>query len=111
MKKLNILWVTDNKTTVINMLTPYAINSKTRGWWSEISVIIWGASARLIATDTQVQTEVLEMINQGVKVEACKNCSDEFGVTDDLVKLGVSVRYMGETLTDHIKKGETILTI
>lgn len=111
MKKLNILWVTDNKVTVLNMLTPYALKSKTRGWWSEINVIVWGASAKLIARDTQIQTEVMEMINQGVRVEACKNCSDEFGVTDDLVKLGISVRYMGETLTNHIKKGETVLTI
>lgn len=111
MKKLNILWVTDNRVTVLNMLTPYTINSKTRGWWSEVNVIIWGASAKLIASDTQIQTEVMEMINMGVNVEACKNCSDEFGVTDDLVRLGISVRYMGEKLTGHIKEGETVLTI
>lgn len=111
MRKLNILWVTDNRVTVLNMLAPYALSSKSRGWWGEVNVIVWGASAKLIASDTQIQTEVMEMINQGVNVEACRNCSDEFGVTDHLVKLGISVRYMGETLTNHIKEGETVLTI
>ena len=27
--KLNILWTTDNKDTIFNMLSMYAINSKT----------------------------------------------------------------------------------
>jgi hypothetical protein len=74
-------------------------------------VIIWGASAKLVASDTQVQTEIIEMINQGVRIEACKECSDNFEVTDKLTKLGISVRYMGEPLTDYIKSGEKILTI
>ena len=31
--KLNILWTTDNKDTIFNMLSMYAINSVNRGWW------------------------------------------------------------------------------
>ena len=111
MDKLNILWTTDNKETVINMLAMYAINSKINNWWQNVNVIIWGASAKLIASDTQVQTEIIEMINQGVQIEACKACSDNFGVTDKLTKLGINVRYMGEPLTDYIKSGEKILTV
>jgi hypothetical protein len=111
MDKLNILWTTDNKETIINMLAMYAINSKINNWWQNVNVIIWGASAKLVASDTQVQTEIIEMINQGVQIEACKACSDNFGVTDKLTKLGINVRYMGEPLTDYIKSGEKILTI
>jgi len=55
--KLNILWLTDNKDTIFNMLTMYAINSKSKGWWKEVNVIIWGASAKLVGSDAQVQTE------------------------------------------------------
>jgi hypothetical protein len=51
------------------------------------------------------------MINHGVQIEACKDCCDNFGVTDKLTKLGINVRYMGKPLTDYIKSGETILTI
>lgn len=111
MDKLNILWTTDNKDTIFNMLSMYAINSKSKGWWKEINVIIWGASAKLVGTDSQVQTEVIEMINQGVTIEACKDCSDNFGVTEKLTKLGINVRFMGKPMTDYIKAGEKILTI
>ena len=111
MEKLNILWTTDNKDTVFNMLVMYATNSKLNGWWNNVNVIIWGASAKLIGNDTQVQSELLEMILQGVHVEACKECCDRYGVSDKLNKLGITVRYMGEPFTGYIKSGESILTI
>ena len=111
MDKIHILWTTDNKITSLNMLAIYVLNAKTHGWWKEINVIIWGASANLVARDTQVQTEVLEMVRMGINVEACKDCSDVCEVTDDLEKLGINVRFMGEPLTNYIKAGEPILTI
>jgi hypothetical protein len=111
MDRLHILWTTDNKITVLNMLALYVLNAKNRGWWQNIDVIIWGASAKLVASDTQVQTEVLEMIQAGINVEACKDCSDVCEVTDDLVRLGVRVRFMGQPFTNYLKSGEPILTI
>ncbi len=111
MDKLNILWTTDNKDTVFNMLAMYAINSKINNWWQNVNVIIWGASAKLIGNDVQVQTEIKEMINQGVTIEACKDCCDNFNVTNNLIELGINVRYMGEPLTEYIKTGQKILTI
>jgi hypothetical protein len=74
-------------------------------------VIIWGASAKLAGTDTQIQAEVLEMLNHGITIEACKACCDNLGVTDKLAELGVNVRYMGEALTAYIKSGEKVLTV
>lgn len=109
--KINILWITDNKDTIFNMLSMYAINSKKHNWWKEVNVILWGASVKLVGNDTQVQTEVLEMQQNGISIEACKDCSDNFNVTETLEKLGVAVRYMGEPLTEYIKAGEKILTI
>ncbi|MDR0348543.1 MAG: DsrE family protein [Tannerella sp.] len=111
MNKINILWTTGDKITALNMLAIYVLNAKRRGWWQEIHVIIWGASAKLVAEDTQVQTEVLEMIHSGIRVEACKDCSDACGVTDKLERLGVNVKFMGPPLTDCIKAGEPVLTI
>ena len=111
MEKINILWTTDNKETVFNMLSMYAMNSKNNNWWQNVNVIIWGASAKLAGTDRQVQTEIKEMMSKGVNIEACKDCSDTFKVTDKLVQLGINVRYMGEPLTNYIKSGEPVLTI
>ena len=111
MDKLNILWTTDNKDNVFNMLTMYAINSKRRNWWQQVNVIIWGASAKLAGNDPQVQTEIIEMLHEGITIEACKDCCDRFDISEKLEKLGVTVRYMGQSLTEYIKSGEKILTI
>lgn len=110
-EKLNILWITDNKDTVFNMVSMYAINSINRGWWNHINVILWGASVKLVANDTQVQTEVLEMIRAGITIEACQDCCRNFGVTPIIQNLGITVKYMGTSLTQYIKSGENILTI
>ena len=111
MDRLNILWTTDNKETVLHMLVMYATNSRLNGWWQEVNLIIWGASAKLVGTDNQIQAEVIEMMTHGISIEACKACCDNLGVTDKLIELGVSVRYMGEALTGYIKSGEIVLTI
>ena len=103
--KLNILWTTDNKDTIFNMLSMYVINSKN------INVILWGASVRLVANDTQVQTEVLEMLQSGITIEACQDCCNNFGVTSIIINLGITVRYMGAPLTECLKNGEKILSI
>lgn len=111
METLNILWTTDNKDTVFNMLTMYATNAKKKEWWQKVNVIIWGASAKLAGNDTQVQTEILAMIEAGVTIEACKACADNLGVSEKLEKLGITVRYMGQALTEYIKNEEKLITI
>ena len=111
MDKLNILWTTDNKDTIFSMLSMYATNSIKKGWWKELNIIIWGASAKLVATDTQVQTEVLEMLSRGINIEACRACADDFGVTEKLEKLGIKVHYMGEPLTNYLKSDDKFICI
>lgn len=111
MEKLNILWLTDNRQTVFDMLSSYAINSLRRKWWDRVNVIIWGASAKLVAEDPQVQTEVLEMIREGITIEACQDCCENYGVCDKLVRLGIAVRYIGNPLTEYLKAGERVMTI
>ena len=111
MDKLNILWTTDNKETVLHMLVMYAINSKANGWWDDVNIIIWGASAKLVATDSEIQSEVVEMKSHGINFEACKACSDHYGVSDKLISLGIVVKYMGEPLTNYLKSGDKILTL
>lgn len=110
-EKLNILWTTDNKDTIFNMLSMYAINSIKRGWWKQINIILWGASVKLVANDTQVQTEVLEMLQAGISIEACQDCCENFNVTPVIKKLGITVKYMGASFTQYIKDGEKILTM
>lgn len=111
MEALTILWTTDNKNTFFNLVNMYAVNSLKQGWWDEVTVIIWGASAKLAGSDAQVQLEIMEMIQQGVKVEACKACADNNEVSEILNKAGVTVRYMGQHLTEILKSGHRILSV
>lgn len=111
METLYILWTTDNKETFFNMINMYAVNLLKHGWWNKVVVIIWGASARLTGTDARVQLEIMEMIQQGVRVEACKACADNFEVSDVLSKMGVVVKYWGDPLTQLLKSGAKLLTV
>ncbi len=111
MDKLNILWTSNDKDTFFNMLSMYSINSKKRGWWKNVNVIIWGASIKLSGNDTQIQSELMEMLHAGITVEACQDCAENFGVKETLEKLGVNVHYMGIPMTEYLKNGEKILSI
>jgi hypothetical protein len=43
------------------------------------------------------------MIADGVVIEACKACSDSYGVSDQLSALGIDVKYMGTPLTEMLQ--------
>lgn len=111
MDKLNILWTSDNPDTFFNMLARYSVNSVTKGWWNGVNVILWGATVRMAGTDTRIQAELLEMLKAGVTVEACRDCCENFGVTETISKLGIEIRNMGEPFTEYIKAGEKVITI
>lgn len=111
MDKLNILWTTTNEDTIKNMIAMYSRNAIKKAYWKEVNLIIWGGSAKLIGESTQIQKLVKEMLHDGVKIEACKSCADQYGVTETLEKLGLDVRYMGEPLTHYLKNDEKILSL
>lgn len=111
MEKLNILWTTINRDTITNMIKMYSIGAITRGWFKDINIIVWGASAKLLGENEEVQAEVLEMIKNGIHIEACQACADQYGATETIHNLGVETKYMGEPLTAYLKNGEKILTL
>ena len=109
--KLFILWTSSETETFDEMVFMYAFNAKKYGWWEEITVIIWGASAQLAEEDELVQLKIREMIEGGVKVTACKACADDLGVSARLEELGVEVKYWGQALTAVIKSTSHLITI
>ncbi len=111
MEKLNILWTTESKETVFNMLSSYAIGSVKNGWWSEVNIMLWGASVKLVGTDAQVQAEVVEMLHQGVRFEACETCCATFGVSDVMKKMGIAINPLGPRMTEYLKSGQKVLTV
>jgi len=110
-KHLYVLWTNDNKVTAEKMVFMYTVNSLTKGWWEEVTLIIWGATAKLAAEDKEIQKMILDAMEKGVHVTACKACTDQLGVTPIIESLGVEVIYWGIPLTDLLKNDETLLTV
>jgi len=109
--KLIVLWTSGNKEVAVNMVFLYTFNAKKKGWWKEITLIIWGASTRLLSEDKELQDYITRIKDAGVQIEACKVCSDNYGVSDQLEKLGIEVKLMGLPLTEYLKKGNKVITI
>ena len=108
-EKLVIIWSSADRDVALQMVFMYTSNSKKFGWWDDITMVVWGPSAKLLAEDEALQIHMKNMIDAGVVVKACKLCSDSYGVSYKLEKLGIIVKYMRE-LTDYIKEGRHILT-
>ncbi|MTI80538.1 MAG: DsrE family protein [Firmicutes bacterium] len=89
----------------------YTLNSKRKGWWDEVTLVVWGPSTELLAADTELQQHIAEIKDSGVEVLACRRCADLYGVTVQLEKLGLEVIYMGEPLTGYLKSGCKVLTV
>lgn len=89
---------------------PYAMNSKKNGWMDEVRVILWGPTERLAVEDKTFQNLINMLIVAGVDVAACKACSDNFGVSDELEKIGVKVQYVGKLVSEMLKDGWYQLT-
>jgi hypothetical protein len=108
---LNILWTTGDAVTAEKMVCMYGLNALRKGWFKAVTIIIWGASAALVAENLQLQEKIREMIAEGVKVSACKACADQLGKTADLEVLGIEVRYWGEPMTRLLKEKQPLLTV
>jgi hypothetical protein len=100
---LVVLWSSGDKEVATKMAFMYTLNAKRRGWWKDVTLIVWGPSAKLLTQDSELQDRIEEMRAAGVVLLACKACSDSYGVSEGLEKLGVEVKYMGEPFTQILK--------
>ena len=112
MEKLCILWTNADEVVFDKMVLMYARNSKLKGWWEEVTLIIfWGSIAKLVAESELVARGIQELLQAGVTVSACKACSDSLNATPKLIEMGVKVKYWGEGLTEILKSGEKLLSV
>ena len=102
-EKLIILWVTGDREAAMNMVLMYTLKSNSNQWWKECKLITWGPSNKLIAEDPEVCLMLTQIMDTGVKVEACKRCAEGYGIDDQLEAFGIDVKLMGEPLTEYLK--------
>jgi len=100
---LVVVWSSGDREVATKMAFLYTLNAKRRDWWKHVTLIVWGPSAKLLTEDSELQGRIEEMREAGVGLKACKACSDSYGVSESLEKLGVEVQYMGEPFTQILK--------
>ncbi len=108
---LVILWISRDPDAARNMALMYAKNSRLKGWWDAVHLLLWGPSAQLLAEDPALQEEVAACMAAGVTVLACRACAERHGVAEALRALGVTVQYAGEPLTAYLKGGWKVLSV
>ena len=52
---LYVLWTNDNPVTAEKMVFMYTINALIHGWWEKVTVIVWGATARLVSENQDIE--------------------------------------------------------
>jgi hypothetical protein len=108
--RLAVIWTSGDPEVAHRVCFMYTHNAKKQKWFDEVTLIVWGPSARLLAGDKDLQAKVKTMLDDGVKIQACLACADSYGVTESLRTMGIEVKYMGKPLTDLIQQGWHILT-
>jgi hypothetical protein len=107
---LVVVWSSGDREVALKMVFMYTLNSKLKDWWEDVRFIVWGPSAKLLSVDIELQEYLQKMRDAGVILEACKKCSDLFGVSAKLEDLGIDVKYMGVPLTTYLKEGRNVIT-
>ncbi|MDY0236596.1 MAG: DsrE family protein [Gudongella sp.] len=110
-EKLTVLWTSGDREVALKMLFLYTISGKAKGWWQDINIIIWGPSAKLLSEDEELKQQVSKAMHVGITFEACRACADMYGVIEELEKLGIDVKYMGEPLTRLLKEKVRLITL
>ncbi|MUP15921.1 DsrE family protein [Ancylomarina euxinus] len=106
--KLVVVWTSGDKDVAMKMVFMYTYNAKKQAWWDDVTLLVWGPSSKLLSQDKDLQDYVKKMMESGVHVMACKACADEYGVADQLIELGITVKYAGQDLTEFIKERKVV---
>jgi hypothetical protein len=109
--ELLILWTDSDKETAINMVSMYAWNSIQKGWWKEVTVMIWGGSSKLAADDPDIKEHLKKLRDSGIRVIACKQCALNYAVVEKLEAQGIEVFFTGEYLSEWIKSDKKLISI
>lgn len=109
-ENLVIVWTSDDPYVAERMVLMYAHAAKTAGWFDEVTLIIWGPSAKMVAENIKIREKLQDMQKDGVEIRACIVCANMYEVTEELKAMGFNVQGMGRPLTEYLKSGANVLT-
>lgn len=107
---LVIVWSSHDREIALKTALAYALNSKLNGWMQNVTVIVWGPSVQLLASDKEIQN-VLSSSNQaGVTILVDKKCVEEYKLSKEIEALKFEIKNIGKPLSEFIREKRTILT-
>lgn len=111
-RHLHILWTNADITTGKLMVMMYAKYSMKNNWWDKCTVILWGATVKLMIETPELQEE-MKLLQQeyGVNFAGCITCARELGAVEALTSLGVELESWGPHLTRLIQTGMPLITV
>ena len=104
LKRLTVVWTSGDPEVAEKICFMYTQAAKKYNWFCDVTLIIWGPSAKLLSENKSLRNKIGEMQKSGVKVEACIACANMYGVTDSFRKMGIDVKPMGVPLSESLKK-------
>ena len=107
---LLIVWTSGDPEVAHKMVFMYAFNALQKGWWQQVTLLVWGPSAKLVSENRGIQEALKKMQDAGVELIACKACADLYQVSPDLEKIGIEVKYSGTYLTEFLKSGNKVIS-
>ena len=109
--ELFVLWTNADPITSELMVMMYTVNAMKRGWWEKVTLIIWGATTKLVTENPKFQDLIKQAQDVGVHVSACIACARELGKIEKLNEMNIEVISWGDPLTKLLKEGKHLLTI
>jgi len=95
---------------VLEMGLIYARNVVKNAWMSDIKLLLFGPSEVTIAMDPELQGLLKDVVTLDTIPQACKWCSDKYGVREKLAELGCDVEYIGAPVSEAIRDGYVPMT-
>ena len=108
---LYILWTNADPITANLMVFMYAENSMKYQKWEAITIIVWGATTKLVAEDPTIRERIKKLQDLGVHFTACITCAEELGVTEEIRSLGIDLVKWLNPLTELLKENKKLLTV
>ena len=81
----------------------YSSVALERDYFKQLHVMFWGESIKILQHDESLQSMVIQIAKTGVEFSSCIVCSNEYGATEILERIGVTCNHTGELMTKALK--------
>lgn len=102
-EKLVVVWTSGDPYVAERVALMYTHAAKKYEWFQDVTIIIWGPSAKLTSENQKIQEKLKAMEKDGIEIRACISCANSYGIADELKELGFDVAGMGKPLTEYLK--------